>query len=282
MMTEPASLDHVGLVGGALEPLLAAARRLGFAPTPPKPLLGRHPATGEPRPLGQSSAHLVFESGYVELSAVHSTSPDHHLAHGLARHEGLLILALGVEDVAAAHARCRDAGLPVTPVTGASRAIEYGDRHGETRFEWFMLAPAASPEGLVCCVRNLTPELVFQPAVQSHPNGAVALAGVYVAAEEPQPLLARMAAVTGAQPRGDRLDLRGGWLRVLTPAALEARFPGAGLPQAPCLAGFAVRVADLGRARAAAAAGGVPLNESPGGFWVAARRAGGGIVEFGG
>jgi hypothetical protein len=266
-------------VSRSLEPLVSAARRLGFAPTPPKPLMASDPATGEERPLGQSSAHLVFERGYVELSAVHSASPDHHLAHWLSRREGLLILALGVDDIEAAHARCRAAALPVSPIAGASRAIEYGDRRGEARFRWFMLAPAASPEGLVCCVRNLTPELVFQPAVQRHPNGAAGLAGVYVAADDPEPLLARLAAVAGATPAGDRLHLRGGWLRVMTPAALEARFPGAGLPAAPSLAGFAVSVSDPRRARAAVAA---PVHETSEAFWVGTGEGAGAVVEFGG
>lgn len=281
-MSAVATLDHVGLVGRALEPLLDAARRLGFAPTEPKPLLGRDPVTGEPRSLGQSSAHLVFEAGYVELSAVLTDSRDHHLAAYLRRHEGLHILALGVDDIGVAHERCRAAGLPVTAVAAASRAIEYGDRRGEARFEWFMLAPAAAPEGLVCCVRHLTPELVFQPAVQRHPNGALALAGVYVSAADPGAVLARLAAVSGAEPQGDRLDLPGGWLRVMAPAALAARFPGAGLPAAPCLAGFAVRVRNLGQARAAAAAGGARIREAGDAFWVGARDGGGGLVEFGG
>lgn len=280
-MSAPASLDHVGLVGRALEPLLERARRLGFAPTPPRPLMARDAATGAPRPLGQSSAHLVFERGYVELSAVPDPRPGHHLAHWLNRREGLLILALGVDDVAAAHERCRAAGLPVTDVAGACRAIEYGDRHGEARFEWFMLAPEVSPEGLVCCVRNLTPELVFQPAVQVHPNGARALAGVYVVAEDPAALLRRLAAVTGARPDGDRLALSDGWLRVMSPAALEARFPGCRPAAAPALAGFAVRVADVGEARALVAAAGLPVNDAPRGFWTGAS-CDGGLVEFGG
>ncbi len=278
-MSGPASLDHVGLVARSLEPLLAAARRLGFAPTEPKPLLGRDSATGEARSLGQSSAHLVFESGYVELSAVHDPSPAHHLAAYLRRHEGLHILALGVDDIAAAHARCRAAGLPVTAVAGASRAIEYGERRGEARFEWFMLEPAAAPEGLVCCVRHLTPELVFQPAVQRHPNGVVALAGVYVAAAEPGLVLARLAAVAGAVPRGDRLELAGGWLRVMTPAALAARFPGARLPEAPCLAGHALRVRDLAATRAVMGAS-ARLLEDAAGCWADAGAGGGGVVEF--
>jgi hypothetical protein len=118
--------------------------------------------------------------------------------------------------------------------------------------------------------------------VQQHANGAVALSGVYVSAEQPRPVLERLAAVTGAQPVDDRLELRGGWLRVMTPEALDRRFPGAGIPSAPCLAGFQLRVADLGHARAVALAGGVPVNDGSDGFWVDARHGGGGVVEFGG
>ena len=98
-------------------------------------------------PIGQSSAHVVFESGYVELTQIDSASRDHHLAPWVGRHFGLHILALGVDDITAAHERCRSAGVPVRDPARASRAVEYGSRHGEARFEWFMLEPAASPEG---------------------------------------------------------------------------------------------------------------------------------------
>jgi len=282
-MTDVACLDHVGVVGRELQPLLAAYRRLGFAPTEPKTLFGRDRATGAPVSLGQSSAHLVFGSGYVELSAVHSTSPDHHLASYLDRHAGLHILAFGVNDIAAAQARCLAAGLPATPVAAASRPIEYGERHGEARFEWFMVEAAAAPEGLLCGVRHVTPELVFQPEVQRHPNRVEALAGLYVVTAEAPAALQRLAAVTGASAGdGDTLALVGGWIRVLSPAAFAARFPGAGIPAAPCLAGFALRTADLGKARACCAVAGVAVREQQGGFWVPAREAGGCVVEFGG
>jgi catechol 2,3-dioxygenase-like lactoylglutathione lyase family enzyme len=78
-----------------------------------------------------SSAHLVFESGYVELPQLSMPSPGHHLATWVSRHFGLHILAFGVEDIDAAHERCVAAGLPVRSPAHASRAVEYGARHGE-------------------------------------------------------------------------------------------------------------------------------------------------------
>ena len=281
-MSGGAGLDHVGLVAPVLDDLVARYRALGFAPTEPRPLLRFEPTTGERLPIGQSSAHVVFESGYVELTQIDSASRNHHLAPWVGRHFGLHILALGVDDIAAAHERCTSAGVPVRAPARASRAIEYGSRHGEARFEWFMLEPAVSPEGLLCLVRHETPGLVHQREVESHPNGAVALEGVYVVSTEPRAVGRRLASVAGAQPgQAGSIALGRCWIRLLSPDAFAERFPGSQVPQAPCLAGFAVRVADLRRAREAVAPGLVaPAPARGGGFWVDAPHAGGCVVEF--
>lgn len=279
-MSEAARLDHVGIVGRDLAPLLDAARALGFRPTKPRALLGRDPATDRVVPLGQSSAHLVFGAGYVELSAVHTDSPSHHLAPWLRHGPGLHILAFGTDDVLAAHARCAERGLAPLPLSRACREIAYGERHGQAQFEWFMLAPAATPEALVCFVRQLTPELVFQPAVQRHDNGAVALAGVYAVSDRPGEMAERYAGMTGAALEGHQLRLDGGWVRCMDPAAFAARFPGAGSPRRPSLAGFAVRVPDPGAMGARLAAGGLRGRESPGGIWYGGDEGLGTLVEF--
>ena len=281
-MSGGAGLDHVGLVAQVLDDLVARYRALGFAPTEPRPLLRVEPATGERLPIGQSSAHVVFESGYVELTQIDGASRDHHLAPWVQRHCGLHILALGVDDIAAAHERCTSAGVPVRGPARASRAVEYGARHGEARFEWFMLEPAASPEGLLCLVRHETPGLVHQREVESHPNGAVALEGVYIVTAEPQAIERRLAVVAGARrAEAGTIELGGRWIRVLTPDVFGARFPGAHVPATPCMAGFAVRVADLRRARGAVEPDLVAPGPAPGGgFWVDAPHAGGCVVEF--
>ena len=165
----------------------------------------------------------------------------------------------------------------------ASRAVEYGARHGEARFEWFMLEPAASPEGLLCLVRHETPGLVHQREVESHPNGARGAGGGLRRHERSRSSVERrLAVVAGARLRGGRDDrARRAWIRVLSPDGFAERFPGAHVPAAPCLAGFAVRVADLRRARGAVAPGLVaPVPAPGGGFWVDAPHAGGCVVEF--
>lgn len=283
-MTEVARLDHAGLVGRDIGVMLAASRRLGFAPTVPQALMGRDPASGTIVSLQQTSAHLVLGTGYIELAAVHSDSPAHHLAAYLGRYQGLHILALGVADIHAAHARCVTSGLQPRALARASRRIEYGERHGDAQFEWFMLEPSCSPEGLVCFVRQVTPGLVFQPAVQSHPNGATALAGVYLVARDPEALAARLAAATGGRIRagedGAWVDIQGGWLGCLQPESLGRRFAGEAAPACPAMAGLCIAVRDPDAAREIATASGLTPRVARQGYWIGAGEAAGCVFEF--
>ncbi len=235
-------LDHLGLVSRQLESLLSGAVGLGFEPTRPEELMAAGPAG--PVPLEQSSAHLVFGNTYVELTAVRSRSPAHHLAPWLARREGLLILAFGTEDLADARRRSLEAGYSPGQLARASRRVTYGARTGEARFEWFMLDPESTPEALVCFVRHLTPEVVFQPEVQQHPNGARDIEGVMLVTDRPLVMAERYAALTGGRLTGGeaeaRVELEGGWLEFRSPdswAALAGRVPAF---EAPGLAGFSV------------------------------------------
>ncbi len=236
------SLDHAGFVGADLARLVTAMRRLGFATTAPKALMRTDPASGAAVPLQQQSCHAVFAEGYLELSAVLSDDATHHLAAYRARGDGLHILALGSPDPDSDWQRCSAAGLPCSAPAAASRQIDYGARHGEARFRWFMLQPQVSPEGLICVVRNETPELVFQPEVTRHDNGCEALVEVVVCATAPLATAAHLSIVTGIEPHpitangvdGLTYALNGGGaLSLLSPAAMAARFGAdvvAGLP----------------------------------------------------
>ncbi len=279
----PRLLDHVGLVGDALAPLRAAWTRLGFAPTEPRPLLGRG-ATGEPVPLGQSSCHAVFDGGYVELTAVDAGTERHHLDPWRRHGAGLWIVAFGAADVAAARARCAAAGLAVTPAMDAARAIDYGARHGEARFRWFMLDAAASPEALLCVVEHRTPELVFQPEVRRHPNGARALRGLQIVVADPAAAAERYERLLGCAARDEGgarvLSLGCETLELLTPAGFAARF-GRPAPAHPGPAALQVEVADLPACGALLAAAGVDVARSPrGGLLVGPADAGQVVLEF--
>ncbi|NJO12995.1 MAG: VOC family protein [Gammaproteobacteria bacterium] len=172
--------------------------------------------------LEQSSCHTVFARGYIELSAVLTAAPTHHLAAYLRRFAGLHILALGTDRLEEERARCLSAGLAPTAIQHASRDIRYGRRHGVAQFRWFMLSPAVAPEGLVCFVDNRTPELVFQDEVQSHPNGVLGLRGVIVLSDDAPGMAARYAQILGLEPgrrgEGARFAL-GASARVLSPSS---------------------------------------------------------------
>jgi hypothetical protein len=285
------SLDHAGFVGADLAHLVAAMQRLGFATTPPQALMRTDPASGAAVPLHQQSCHAVFAQGYLEFSAVLTEDPAHHLAAYRARGEGLHIVALGSADPDADWRRCTAAGLPCSAPAGASRRIDYGTRHGEARFRWFMLQPEASPEGLLCLVRNETPGLVFQPEVSRHPNGAEALCELVVHATDPAATAARLAIATGIDPQlsgagaGDALQfaLEGGAsLTLLSSRALHARFGADAAGQAPPdrFAALQVRVSALSGVAALLTQNAVAFSRRGPELVVAPAAAGGAILAF--
>ncbi|MFO1456624.1 MAG: VOC family protein [Steroidobacteraceae bacterium] len=292
------TLDHLGFVGDDLDRLVGAMRRLGFATTTPRELQRESPSGGAPVSLHQSSCHAVLPQGYLEFSAVSTDDPAHHLAAYRARGTGLHILALGSVDPDGDWRRCRDAGLPCSEPAFASRAIEYGLRHGTARFRWFMLAPAAAPEGLLCFAHNLNPELVFQPEVSSHPNGAQALVEVMIQAPSTRELAPRFGALLGvaalpapepdgrAAPGGAevlRFPLAGdACLTVLSPAAMRERFGAAAVAAAPVgrLAGLQLRVARLATTAACLREGGVPFEARGAELVVPAGEACGAVLSF--
>jgi hypothetical protein len=290
-MSGAPSLDHVGFVGDDLARLVATMSRLGFATTAPKSLMRTDPDTGAAVPLHQQSCHAVFAQGYVELSAVLTEDPAHHLAAYRTRGEGLHILALGSRDPDADWRRCSAAGLPCSAPAGASRRIDYGARHGEARFRWFMLQPQASPEGLLCLVRNETPALVFQPEVSSHPNGTEALREVIVHASDLAALARRLSVVTGSEAvpvardpaHGLRYALDGGGdLTLLSSAAMQARFGAEATGDLPAdrFAALQFRVRDVAHTAGLLARNAVPFTRRGAELIVPARAASGAILSF--
>jgi len=228
------SLDHLGLVGSSIGPLRQTWLDRGFCVTEPEALMALDPCTGQRVSLGQQSCHIIFERGYLELTAVDTVTPEHHLypwiggpqTHGDAT---LAIIAIGADDIDGVHARLAEAGLPVGTLAQASRPIHYGTRRGDALFRWFMLSAASTPESLVCFVRNERPELIFQPEVQQHPNGARTLESVILCSNEPEVMAAWYAryadsAVVKAALGLFRCALHGGVVWVGTAASLEAHF----------------------------------------------------------
>lgn len=273
------AIDHLGVVGRDIAAMASAYRRLGFAPTDPVPLMGEQ--NGEPVPLGQDSAHLIFADSYVELSGVTSTDPNHHLAPWLARRHGLHILALGSADAGASHAALADAGLDMPAVQSAGRHVDYGSKHGNAKFRWFMVPESLGAEGFLCMVEQVTPELVFQPPDGGHPNGALGVAGVTVLADNVDDAMTRYQTLPGAHADGPH-TLRFGtqFIDILDPKTFTERFGGIDI-QPPALAGFTVRVDRLDQTADCLENNDVTVHsDHSGDIWVGPDEACGTIVVF--
>jgi len=256
MSASATTLDHVGICARDAGPLHARFAALGFTLTP----LARQ--SNDRGPLATGNRCAFFRQGYLELLAILEPGlPDNGLGALLDRHEGMRILALGMDDAAANLARLLAAGLPVPGIAPLARPCD--DPEGRlARFERLPLPDA--PEGRVQLVRHLTPELLWQERWMSHPNRVVALEEAFILADSPLDSAARLSTLAGRplEPRpggGVVLRLAQGAVAVLEPDAI---FPA--LPR-PTLGGYAFRTDDGTAAIRALAPHGSAL---PDGSWL--------------
>ncbi len=234
-------LDHVGWLVGDLSAASNAFNRLGFRVTAPGTLKTGGDA-GTLQDLGQRSAHVMFADTYVELTAVAAAMPPTHLARYMAR-PGLVILALRVPDVAAAHRALAATAVSVTAVAHSERPVDYGPagRQGTARFHWFMCVAEDFPELLVCFVQHLTPELVFQPAVAAHDYQVVALSHVLLFTSDIAQTRARYQRLAAAVA----LDETPAGLILLDGPGVARRFPGLAPGATTRALGIGLAVTDL-------------------------------------
>jgi len=269
-------VDHVGLVARDLSELLAGFQRLGFAVTQPRSLMTSRETDGRVEEKGQQSAHIMFSQGYLELTAVMGGAQGMHLEHYVGRPPGIHILAIRTESARDAWEAVRRAGLNPSSCAASVRHISYGQT-GDAHFEWFMFDDHEFPEALVCLVDHLTPDLVFQPDVMVHPNGARVLAEVLLCVEDMRQARGRFSKleVTGSA-RAEGLA----GLIICDWAGLERRFPGLEFTPGR-IAGVTIEVDDLEKAAELIFDEGIAISQNNAGeVWVSPQDAGGALVAF--
>ena len=170
------AVDHLGVVVRDLDREVAAWRGHGFRVSDPAPLMS-HDANGVPVPLGQRSAHIVFENGYVELSSP-IVGSGNHLEPYLRAGEGVRILVLATRDAAASHALVSARWPNTTAIGSAERRVMIDGAAHTARFRWFPLPVDIVPGVLSAVVQHLTPQLVFHPSFVDHGNGLCRLDSV--------------------------------------------------------------------------------------------------------
>lgn len=276
-------IDHAVLCVGDLAAAGAAYERLGFTVTP----RGDHP-------WGTANRLVQLEGSFLEILTVADPGliPEHEPAEGgrgrfsfgafnrdyLARREGFSMLVFDSPDARADRDEFAAAGLADLEPFDFERTATLPS--GEAATVGFSLAfapPAAAPGAAVFTCRQHAPEHFWNPAYQSHPNGAQRVVEVAMVAEDPEAMRPYFTALHGADAIAERaaggfaVETPRGGVLVLPPDAYEAQYgepPRADAPAGPHFAAVRLGVGDLGATQAVLAGSGVATRWAPAGLVV--------------
>jgi hypothetical protein len=217
MPLPPPVLDHVVIdVRDRMDDAAATFAALGFQLTP----RGHHT-------LGSMNHLAMFATDYLELLGFGEG--------GASRPElapfpvGLNGLVFKTADADVVHAHASASGLPILPVQSFSRPVEFDGMQQHARFRTTRLDPAKIAMGRVYFCEHLTPELVWRPELQSHPNGARAVARVIVATADPRRSASLFRALFGSDAVTERdgksvISAGAAQVELVAPAAIAAEF----------------------------------------------------------
>ncbi len=257
-MTElPLELDHVGVAVHDLDEVQRVYSRLGFTLTPRSIHAGSYEPGGPVKPLGSGNNCAMFQSGYLELLGVTDAGLPNHATPFLEKYQGVHIVAFGLKDAPAAREVLADRNPGVQQISMLERDASFGPEGAETRrarFANIYLDDGVIPEAYLIFIEHLTRDVLWQPHLLDHPNGAVAMQEVVFCADDPVAAAGRLSRLLGTSARGKApetlaIDLPRGRVYVMSPAALGEWAPGASPPYLPCVAGFGVTVSDLSQTR---------------------------------
>jgi len=161
-------------VGDKIEEAARRYRALGFNLT----RQARHS-------LGSSNHLAMFDQDYIELLSPGSGGRPDLAGYPI----GLNGLVFAMEGAAALHEELRARGVPVQAVQHFSRTADLLDgRTGEAKFNVIRLEPRTVFDGRAYFCEHLTPELVWRPEWQAHPNGSIALQRIAFSTRDPNVL----------------------------------------------------------------------------------------------
>ena len=212
-------------------------------------------------PWGTENRIVQFPGTFLELIAVGGGAaiPPHHgpsfsfgafVAESLSRREGLAMLVLESRNASVDWSAFEDAGIGgFEPVSFSRLGRRPDGRPVHVAFTLAFARDVMAPEvGLFVCQQHY-PENFWNPAFQTHPNGARGVLAVTMVAENPSDHAQALSAFTGvrdfaATSAGLTFVTPRGTLAVRTAAAFAFE-TGLHLADTPArLAGFTVAVAD--------------------------------------
>jgi Glyoxalase-like domain len=245
------TLDHVVVnVRDRLDEAADLYGRLGFTLTP----RGHHT-------LGSSNHLAIFGTDYMELLGVPPGGGAR--TDVLEWPSGLNGVAFGTENSDNLHASLARSGAPVLPPLAFSRPVDLPDGARDAAFRTVRVAREAVAAGRLFFCHHLTRDLVWRDEWRRHANGVLGVAGVVIAAAQPEGMGAVLRALFGADAvaaitGGLRLGAGLTSIDVVSHAEVARRF-GPAAPAADggvdAMAALVLRTIDLARPAAALRAG---------------------------
>ncbi len=242
-------LDHVGHFVRDADSAARALARAGFATTPVSIQVNPNGSGGE-QPTGTGNTCAMLRRGYVEcLFKTADTPLGHELDAAMQRYPGVHLVAFSVHEAEAAHIRLQQEGFRTRPVVAMRRPVE--TEHG-TAFAAFTVVrvdPGVMPEGRIQMLRHHTEHAVWQPRWLDHPNGAVGLLDVVIAATDPDEAGSRSARFLDRPVKpnkfGQFIKLDRGGVQIASLETVRALLPNTPQVGAPFIGVYAIKVQSL-------------------------------------
>lgn len=262
-----------------MEQARAAYERLGFT-VPPR---------GSHLEWGTGNWCIMFERDYLELRGIiDPTRYTHGLDTFLAEREGLMGVALALDDAEAMHAALVAHGWRLAPLRRLTRNFELPEGAVPLRFALCLLDPRDTP-GLMSVVlcQHLTPELLRRPTWLRHANTACGVRSLACVVEDlGQTEVAYSRLFGRSRVRRDpallRVEFPGGQEIVAIPAERAAEvYPELAQPRAEQLASVSLDASDLNATRGCLERHGVAFHETArGSLLVSPEETCGVLLEF--
>lgn len=264
-------LDHVGVAVRSLERGRDAYARLGFRLTARSFHAGSRTPGAPVEAWGSGNHCAMFRQGYLEVIGL--TDPDKYssVKEMVARYEGLHIVAIGWGQADAAREAMLARGVPVEAPRLLERDAAFGPDDAQVRrarFRNCFVDRGKYPEARFLYIEHLTREVLWQPHLLEHPNGALAMEEVYFVSDDAEQSARKLAALLPSPARG----------RFHVVSRAEWSFEP--LPPLPSPVGFGVRIHSLAQTRACLASNGIEYMEKDNGLWTAPAHGCGSAIRF--
>jgi hypothetical protein len=282
-------LDHVGVAVKNLDRGHEAFSRLGFQLTARSIHSGSASAGAPITKWGSGNHCAMFHEGYLEIIGLTDPAIYSSVKDMVARYEGLHIVAVGCGDADAALAEFQKSGAPVEAARALERDAPYGPDNKETRrakFRNMYVNRDAFPEGRFLFIEHLTRDVLWQPHLLDHPNGAIGIDAVYFVVADAAATARKFAPVFSDKvqqfPNGAKLTLDRGTMWLAEEKGWRERVPGSFVPPIPSPAGFGIKVKSIEATRDYFKSKGVQvhagMNASQ--LWIAPEEACGAAIQF--